>query len=213
MKMGGIVTTTTRVKRAAIYARCSTGRQDVTLQTDELVQIATRRGWQVVGPYIDEATSGSTSTRPQLDRMMRDAQAGLIDICCVQRLDRLGRSLPHLIGILETFDSLGVAFFSAHEALDTNTPQGRLLFNVVGALAEFERSLIVERVRSGIAKAKRRGTKLGRPQRDDLDLDRVRRLSNSGMSQAAIARMLDVPRTTIRSALQRADEKPSQKSG
>jgi DNA invertase Pin-like site-specific DNA recombinase len=198
--------------RAAIYARCSTGRQDVGLQLDELRRIASQRGWVVTNEYVDEATSGSTATRPKLDKLMADARKGLFDICAVQRLDRFGRSLPHLISTLEEFDALHVSFFSAHELLDTVTPQGRLLFTLIGALAQFERSLIVERVRGGIARAKRQGKRLGRPQRDDLDLARVRRLQASGTPTAEIARMLEVPRSTIRSALARAGEKPFPKS-
>jgi DNA invertase Pin-like site-specific DNA recombinase len=198
--------------RTAIYARCSTGRQDVTSQLDELRRIGSQRGWQIVDEYIDEATSGSTASRPQLDRLMRDARAGRFDICAVQRLDRFGRSLSHLISTLEEFDTLHISFFSAHEALDNDTPQGRLLFALIGALAQFERSLIVERVRGGIARARRRGKTLGRPRRADVDLNRVRRLATNGTSMVKIAEMLELPRSTIRSALKRAGEKsPLQK--
>ena len=196
-----------KIIRAAIYARCSTNRQDVQGQIDDLQRIAERRGWEITDIYADTAVSGSTRNRPQLDRLMRHAREGRFDLVATQRFDRAGRSLRHLITMLEEFDSLGIGFFSAFESLDTGTPSGRLLFSVIGSLAEFERSLLAERVKNGVARARREGKQLGRPERTDLDLARVRRLMKNGTSQAEIARMLEVPRTTIRSALQRADEK------
>jgi DNA invertase Pin-like site-specific DNA recombinase len=143
---------------------------------------------------------------------MRDTRRGLFDVVMVFRFDRMGRSVQHLIGVLEEFRSLGVEFISLHEAVDTSTSTGRLVYGVIALIAAFERELIVERVCSGLARAKRMGKVLGRPKRDDIDLARVKRLLAHGTPVAEIARMLDLPRSTIRSALKRAGEKPAPKT-
>ena len=195
------------VIRVAVYARCSTTHQTVDTQLDELRRVAAARGWLVAGEFIDEAVSGGRQSRPQLDRMMQAARLGEVNCILVQRFDRFARSTSHLLAALEEFRVLNIAFVSLHEAVDTNTATGKLLFTLISAISEFEKSLINERIASGLARAKRQGTKLGRPRRDDLDLARVQRLLASGTPMAEVARMLEVPRSTIRSALKRAGEK------
>lgn len=151
--------------RAAIYARVSTTNhgQDVTLQPRELKQFADARGWQVVGEYVDAGISGSKEKRPELDRLMGDAHKRRFDVVAVWRFDRFARSVSHLLRALETFNALGIAFVSLSEQMDTTTPAGKMVFTVLGAVAELERSLIAERVRAGLRNARAKGERLGRP--------------------------------------------------
>ena len=150
--------------RAAIYARVSTTNhgQDVTLQTREMGEFCQRRGW-TVAEYVDEGVSGSKEKRPALDRLMADAYKRKFDAVVVWRFDRFARSVSHLLRALETFNALGIAFVSLSEQMDTTTPTGKMIFTVLGAVAELERSLIVERVRAGLRNARAKGKRLGRP--------------------------------------------------
>jgi len=133
--------------RVAIYARVSTlNGQDPQLQTRELREYADRRGWKLAGEYVDIGISGSKEKRPQLDRLMADAHKRKFDVVCVWRFDRFARSVSHLLKALETFKALGIDFVSYSEQMDTSTPAGKMVFTVLGAVAELERSLIVERV-------------------------------------------------------------------
>src|SRR6202790_1770450 len=151
--------------RAAIYARVSTTNhgQDVSLQTRELEQFAQARGWHLVDSYLDIGISSSKDKRPELDRLMADAHRRRFDVVIVWKFDRFARSVSHLLRALETFNALGVAFVSLSESLDTSTPAGRMVFTVLGAVAELERSLIAERVRAGLRNARAKGKRLGRP--------------------------------------------------
>jgi DNA invertase Pin-like site-specific DNA recombinase len=151
--------------RVAIYARVSTTNhgQDVTLQTRELEQFAHVRGWQIIGLYIDAGVSGSKDSRPELNRLMADAHKRRFDIVCVWRFDRFARSVSHLLRALETFKALGIDFVSFSEQMDTSTPAGKMVFTVLGAVAELERSLIVERVKAGMRNAPAKGRRIGRP--------------------------------------------------
>ena len=151
--------------RVAIYARVSTTNhgQDVTLQTRELEQFAHVRGWQIVGSYIDAGVSGSKDSRPELNHLMADAHKRRFDIVCVWRFDRFARSVSHLLRALETFKALGIDFVSFSEQMDTSTPAGKMVFTVLGAVAELERSLIVERVKAGMRNARAKGRCIGRP--------------------------------------------------
>src|SRR5450755_3366484 len=153
--------------RVAIYARVSTNNhgQDVSLQTRELEQFAQARGWRLVDSYLDIGISGSKDKRPELDRLMADAHKRRFDAVVVWKFDRFARSVSHLLRALETFNALGVAFVSLSEQMDTSTPTGKMVFTVLGAVAELERSLIAERVRAGLRNAKAKGKKLGRPKR------------------------------------------------
>jgi DNA invertase Pin-like site-specific DNA recombinase len=151
--------------RAAIYARVSTSNcgQDPTVQTRELHEYCGRRGWTVTGDYVDVGISGTKERRPELDRLMDDAHRRKFEIIVVWKFDRFARSVSHLLRALETFRALGVEFVSYSEQLDTSTPAGKLVFTVLGAVAELERSLIVERVRAGMRNARAKGKRIGRP--------------------------------------------------
>jgi DNA invertase Pin-like site-specific DNA recombinase len=190
--------------RAAIYARVSTTNhgQDVSLQTRELLQFAEARGWQIVGEYVDVGISGSKDSRPELNRLMSDAHKRRFDLVCVWRFDRFARSVSHLLRALETFKALGIEFVSFSEQMDTSTPTGKLIFTVLGAVAELERSLIVERVRAGLRNARAKGRKLGRP-RVSVDAVKVAALRAQGHSWPKIARELGVSVGTVYQAARR----------
>ena len=127
-----------------------------------------RRGWTVVDEYIDVGISGTKEKRPELDRLMSDAHSRRFDVIVVWKFDRFARSVSHLLRALETFQSLGIEFVSLSEQLDTSTPTGKMVFTVLGAVAELERSLIVERVRAGMRNARAKGKRIGRPPRTQL---------------------------------------------
>ena len=179
--------------RAAIYARVSTNNhgQDVGLQTRELEQFAAARGWQMVDAYIDAGVSGSKDSRPELNRLMADAHKRRFDVVAVWRFDRFARSVSHLLRALETFNALGIAFVSLSESLDTSTPAGKMVFTVLGAVAELERSLICERVKAGLRNARAKGKKLGRP-KAVLDASRIPLLREQGYGWRSIAKQLGV---------------------
>jgi DNA invertase Pin-like site-specific DNA recombinase len=159
--------------RVALYARTSTTNhgQDVTMQTRELKEYIERRGWHLAGDYVDAGISGSKQQRPELDRLMQDAHRRRFDVVCVWRFDRFARSVSHLLRALETFRALGIDFVSFSEQMDTSTPAGKMVFTVLGAVAELERSLIVERVRAGMRNARAKGKRIGRPPRTQLSIE------------------------------------------
>jgi DNA invertase Pin-like site-specific DNA recombinase len=188
--------------RVAIYARVSTSNhgQDVTVQTRELQQFAQARGWQVVGSYVDTGISGTKDSRPELNRLMADAHKRRFDVVCVWRFDRFARSVSHLLRALETFKALGIDFVSFSEQMDTSTPAGKMVFTVLGAVAELERSLIVERVRAGLRNARAKGKTLGRPRRV-VDPARIGRLRAQGRSVREIAAELGYSRSLVHKTL------------
>jgi DNA invertase Pin-like site-specific DNA recombinase len=194
--------------RVAVYARVSTINhgQDVTLQTRELEQFAEARCWHLTDSYLDVGISGSKDKRPQLDRLMADAHKRRFDVVIVWRFDRFARSVSHLIRALETFNALGIAFVSLSESIDTSTPTGKMVFTVLGAVAELERSLICERVRAGLRNARAKGKRLGRP-RKFVDVTRIAALRQSGRSWRKIARAVGCSAKTARRALQKAGQK------
>jgi DNA invertase Pin-like site-specific DNA recombinase len=197
---------------AAIYARVSTlnGNQDPSMQTRELKEYCERRGWQVFDCYVDNGVSGKKDSRPQLNRMMQDAHERRFDVVVVWRFDRFARSVSHLLRALETFNSLGVQFVSLSEQVDTSTPMGKMVFTVLGAVAELERNLIVERVRAGLRHARAKGKRLGRPKKS-VDAVEVRSRRAAGESWRTIARKMDVSIGTVFAAAQR-DQKPNSTS-
>ena len=149
--------------RAALYARVSTlNGQHPEMQLAELREYASRRGWEIADEYVDEGVSGSKESRPELNRLMADARQRQFDIVLVWKIDRFGRSLKHLVNALADLDAYGVAFASLKDNLDLSTPSGRLMFGIIAAMAEFERSLIQERVKAGLHHARRNG-KTARP--------------------------------------------------
>jgi DNA invertase Pin-like site-specific DNA recombinase len=190
--------------RTAIYARVSTTNhgQDVSLQTRDLEQFAQARGWRLVDSYLDIGISGAKDKRPELDRLMADAKRRRFDIVLVWKLDRFGRSLRHLVNALAEFESLGIAFVSLSDNLDLTTASGRLMFNIIGAMAEFERELIRERVKAGMRNAKAKGTRIGRP-RVTVDAARIAALRASGLSWPSIAREMGVSVGTVYQAARR----------
>ncbi len=189
--------------KAALYARVSTldKGQDVQLQLKDLREYAGARGWEVT-EYADEGQSGAKDRRPALDDLMAAARRRKIDVVAVWRLDRLGRSLKHLLTVLDELHALGVSFVSLHEALDFTTPTGRLMFHLLGAFAQFERDLIRDRVRAGMANAKVKGKHIGRRPKIALgDLRTAAQLKTRGESIRGIAGVLGVSKSAVHKAL------------
>jgi len=191
----------TSLTRVAIYGRVSTSNhgQDVSMQTRELELFTQARGWRLVDSYLDIGISGSKDKRPELDRLMADAHKRCFDVVIVWRFDRFARSVPHLLRALETFNALGIAFVSLSEQMDTTTPTGKMVFTVLGAVAELERSLIVERVRAGLRNARAKGRTLGRP-RKTVDAGRITALRAQGLSMRSIASELGIGLATLHRA-------------
>ena len=191
------------MKTAALYARVSTLDQNCDLQLADLRRYARQR-FECLREYVDRGISGTQRHRPQLDVLVKDARKRMFDVVLVWKFDRFARSLKHLIDSLEEFRALGIDFISYTEGVDTTTPTGQLLFHVVGAVAQFERDLIVERVRAGMAHARAMGKRIGRP-RAQVDLEQVVLFRNQGKSLREIARLLAVPVSRVRRALVRTD--------
>jgi DNA invertase Pin-like site-specific DNA recombinase len=195
--------------RAAIYARVSTTNgQDPAMQTRELREYCERRGWEIAGEYVDAGISGSKERRPQLDALLSACRKRLVDAVVVYRYDRFARSLRQLVNALEEFRSLGIEFVSLHEGVDTSTPNGRLVFGIFATIAEFERELIRDRVKSGIAAARSKGRKLGRP-RVTVDAVRIAALRDSGASWSTITRQLGLSAGTVKRAYYGLSKNPS----
>lgn len=195
--------------RVGLYARCSTHNgQDPELQMSELREYASRRGWEVAGEFVDAGVSGSRDRRPQLDALMDLARRRKVDAILSWKLDRWGRSLKHLVNSLAELESLGVAFVALRDNLDLSTPSGRLMFHVIGAMAEFEKSLIQERVKAGLRNARAKGKRIGRP-RVYVDCRQVRSLRTQGVSWRMIAKQMGVGTPTLFRALERRNETPT----
>jgi len=186
---------------AAVYSRVSTvgHGQDPAMQTRELREYCERRGWEIFGSYTDEGVSGRKDSRPQLNRLMRDAHARRFDVVVVWRFDRFSRSVSHLCRALETFNALDIQFVSLCEQVDTSTPTGKLVFTILGAVAEGERNLIAERVRAGLRNARAKGKRLGRPTKP-VDVDRIAALRASGHSWRSIASAMKLSVGTVYAA-------------
>jgi DNA invertase Pin-like site-specific DNA recombinase len=191
--------------KVAIYARVSTLNhgQDAGMQVRELKEFCERRGWTIFAEYVDVGISGAKDRRPQLDALMLDAGKRKFDVVLVWKFDRFARSVSHLLRALETFNVLGIGFVSLSESLDTSTPAGRMVFTVLGAVAELERSLIAERVRAGLRNARSKGKTLGRP-RKSVDVRRIAALRSQGRSWRKIARVMECSAKTCRRAWQKA---------
>ncbi len=188
--------------QVGIYARVSTidKGQDVGMQLRELEAYAKARGWTVQDRYLDEGVSGSQTRRPGLDRLRAACRRRQVDVVLVWRLDRLGRSLKHLIMMLDELQSLGVAFVALHEQIDCTTATGQLMLHLLGAFAEFERALIRERVKAGLAHARAKGQRLGRP-RLKIDPARVESFRKDGRSIRQIAQTLHVSPASVHKTL------------
>jgi DNA invertase Pin-like site-specific DNA recombinase len=188
------------IVRVSLYARVSTlNNQDPEMQLCELREYAGRRGWQIVEEYTDQGVSGCNESRPALNRLMSDACRRHFDAILVWKIDRFGRSLKHLVNSLADLAALGVAFISLRDNLDLSTPSGRLMFQIIGAMAEFERALIQERVKAGLRNARAKGRRLGRP-RVIVDAARIASLRSQGLSWAQIKAELGVSKGTAQRA-------------
>lgn len=187
--------------RVARYLRVSKVDQDPRLQDDETAEFIEGRGWDLTGTYIDHGVSGAKDRRPELDHLLEDARRRRkFDAVVVWKSDRLFRSLRHMVLTLDDLSSYGVGFISVTEPFDTTCPSGKLLLHMVAAMSEFERSILIERVRAGVAAARRRGERLGRPPAriDDAEL---RRLRSEGWTMRRIAEHMGVGASTIQRRL------------
>jgi DNA invertase Pin-like site-specific DNA recombinase len=184
--------TDTDTTRAVLYSRVSTTNgQDPEVQSREIREYSQRRGWNLSDEYVDVGISGAKERRPQLDRLIADAHRRRFDVVVVWRFDRFARSVSHLLRALETFRALGIEFVSLSEQVDTSTPTGKMVFTVLGAVAELERSLIAERVRAGLRNARAKGKRLGRPPKH-VNPAQVAALRAQGMPWRTVGRQLGV---------------------
>jgi len=196
--------------RAALYARVSTDEQSPELQVAELRRLAELRGWRVVDEYVDHGVSGAKESRPALDRLLADAQAGELDLVAVWKLDRLGRSLQHLLRTLDSLTGWGVQFVSARDSgIDTTSPSGRLMLHMLAAFAQFERDLLRERVIAGVRRAQAAGKHCGR-KKVEIDLRPAVAMLDKGHGIKTTARSLGVSVSTLRRRLREAGEWPRQ---
>ena len=200
----------THPHRAAIYARVSTFDQEPENQLQELRRYIEARGW-AAQEFVDRGISGAADRRPALDELLRDARRRRFDVVVCWRLDRLGRSLKHLVTLLDELQALGVAFVSLQEGIDATTPAGKLQMHILAAIAQFERERIAERVKAGLARVKNQGRPLGRP---PVEVPAAAIASVRGLSVREAARRLGVSRSTAqrclsqKSASQKASQKP-----
>jgi DNA invertase Pin-like site-specific DNA recombinase len=191
--------------KAALYARVSTQNhhQDPEVQLREQREYCQRKAWEIAAEYVDRGISGTKESRPQLNRLMADAAEKKFDAVIVWKFDRFARSSSHLLKALESFKALGIEFVSLTENVDTATAVGKMVFTVLGAVAEMERSLTVERIRAGMRNAKAKGHKPGPTQpRIALNLDEIRVRIANGESQRQIAISLGVSPSLLTKRLQ-----------
>ena len=186
--------------RVALYLRVSTDKQTTDPQRLDLERYCHARGWEIAARFEDLAVSGTKDRRPGLDQLMIAARRRQFDVIAVAALDRLGRSTRHLLNTLQEFADLGIAFISLREGFDTSTAAGKLLMTVVAAIGEFERALIVERVRAGLRSARAKGRVLGRPRRI-VDVELARMLRAEGRGSKEIAALMGIGLRTLQRAI------------
>jgi len=186
-------------KKAAIYVRVSTDKQTLENQLRELKQIAERRGWQVAQEYHDAGSSGAKGRdgRPGLDQMLNDAKRRKFDVVMAWAIDRLGRSLVDLLGTIQVLEACGVDLYLDQQSIDTTTPAGKLMFHVTGAFAEFERSMIRQRVHAGLKRAVQQGKQLGRPRISEALEKRIQSQLRAGKGILKVAREIGVGTGTV----------------
>src|SRR5262245_18333566 len=191
--------------RAILYARVSTKDkgQDVNTQLLPLREYAQRRGFEVVSECVDHGVSGAKDRRPALDKLMKAARAREFDAVLVFKLDRFGRLLQHLTAALSEFKALDIEFVSITESIDTSTPAGKALFGMIGVFAEFEHDLISERVRAGMARARKQGVKFGSRPRLVFDREAVRKLHAAGATVREISKRFKLSVGTVHRAIAR----------
>jgi DNA invertase Pin-like site-specific DNA recombinase len=186
--------------RAGLYARVSTAEQTPDNQLAGLRDFAAARAWTAT-EFVDHGISGAKERRPALDALLEAARRRKIDVVVCVKLDRLARSVHHLVTLARELEALGVDLVVLDQQIDSTTPSGRLLFHVLGAIAEFERDLIRDRVIAGIRRAKAQGKRLGRPRRHHVDAERARDLLAQSLSLRAVARQLGVHPSAVTRAL------------
>lgn len=184
------------MKKTAIYARVSTPDQHLENQILDLRKLAAQRGFEVVREYTDRGISGSKTKRPGLDSMMADARRGEFSVVLVAAFDRIARSTKNFLEVIDELHELGIEFVSAREAIDTSGPMGRMFVTMVGSIAELERSLIVERIKAGMRRARLEGQRLGRAPLD-IDHEALVRDRLSGMSLTDVAKKYGVSRASV----------------
>jgi len=191
--------------KVAIYCRVSTAEQSVDMQLLDLRRYCEQRGITIAHEYCDAGISGATDRRPSLDALMTAARKREFDGVLVWRFDRFARSTRHLITALDEFRHLGIAFLSFQENIDTSSPLGTALFTIVGAIAELERSMIVERIKGGIRKAREQGRRPGRrPITDPEVLDTIARLRSQGRSLGVIAKAVGLSKAFVHKTCQKS---------
>ena len=197
--------------RAAIYARVSTSDQTCALQLKELRTWVQARGWEAAGEYVDTGWSGAKASRPELDRLMQDARERKVDAILVWKLDRWGRSVANLVRSLQELRALGVRWIAITQGIDTDvtSPVGMLLMHILSSVAEFERALIQERIKAGLAAARARGVHCGRP-RKIVDRVRVADLLAAGVSMRGVARQLGISLGKVQRTVSATVPKPRQ---
>ncbi len=182
--------------RAVLYARVSTSDQNtLPMQIEEMTSYATNRGWIIVNKVLD--VGSGVSERSKREKLLQEARRRNIDVVIVWKLDRWGRSLPDLIMTLRELDELGVGFISLTEALDLTTPTGRAMAGLLSVFAEFERELLKERIKAGIAQARKKGKPHGRPKSAVLKATQVKELFKKGLSKSKIAIKLKIGRSSV----------------
>ncbi|MGB8258739.1 MAG: recombinase family protein [Terracidiphilus sp.] len=195
------------MKRAALYLRVSTVDQNLQTQSLDLRQLAAQRGLEIVAEYTDRI-SGAKARRPGLDELMRDARRGRFDVVMVWASDRIARSVRHFLEVLDELNHLGIEFTSFREQIDTGGPLGRAMVVIIGAIAELERSLIVERVKAGMRRARMDGRQIGRKPLE-LDAAAICAERRRGWSLGRIASEHNVSRTTVHRLLHRQTGNPA----
>jgi len=182
--------------KAAIYSRVSTDKQTTDNQTHELLGVADRNGWTVEAVYSD-VISGAKEKRPELDALMKTVIKREVDVVLVWDISRLGRSLQHLLKLMNDFHAKGVDLYLHQQGIDTTTPSGKMMFQMCGAFAEFERGMIQERVKAGLVRAKAKGKRLGRPTVPTQTATKVKQLHERGMSYRKIANEVGLHHKTV----------------
>jgi putative DNA-invertase from lambdoid prophage Rac len=199
---------TTTPNRVALYARVSTNAQQTEHQLRRLHEVAALRGWCVVGEYV-ETISGAAKERPVFDKMMADARRRRFDTIAAVDVSRLGRSLSGLVGLFEEVRQIGVDLYLDRESMDTSTPAGRAMLGLAGVFAAFERDLLIQRTMAGLATARAKGVRLGRPPASDGILDAIRSLREQGVGINSIARELKVGKSTVAKVIATMKEEAS----
>ena len=182
--------------KVAVYARVSTKEQDVNTQLEVLREVCQRQKYEVYYEYVDRGESGSKESRPAFDEMLKDMRARKFNCVMVYKLDRIGRSLPHLINLFTEFENKKVEFISATQNINTSTPEGKMFMRMLMVLAEYERELTVSRVKSGMDRARKQGKVIGRP-RTGVNGGEVLRLREKGLSIRKIADKLGCSYGTV----------------